>query len=166
MRVQPRGCKRSVDRGVSRPGIERRKPSSGCRCSLDRQKAIRKASLSRDARRPRVVVDPGMLTAFCTGTGRSPSLSPPAVAGISSGRPGAVADEHGGEVGLAQGSKEAGEQGGFGRGGACGAKGRGQGECGTAKHGPDSEPGSRVTGAVGAKTSSGELLPIGNSGSG
>src|SRR5690349_18070594 len=28
-----------------------------------------------------------------------------------------------------------------------GAKGRGQGECGTAKHGPDAEPGSRVTGA-------------------
>src|SRR5262249_39246286 len=27
-------------------------------------------------------------------------------------------------------------------------KGRGQGECGTAKHGPDAEPGSRVTGAV------------------
>src|SRR5215813_7929660 len=85
--------------------------------------------------------------AFCTGTGRSPSLSPPAVAGISSGRPGAVADERGGEVGLAQGSKEAGEQGGYGRGGACGAKGRGQGEGGTAKHGPDSVPGGRVTGA-------------------
>jgi len=28
---------------------------------------------------------------------------------------------------------------------ARGAKGRGQGECGTAKHGPDAEPGSRVT---------------------
>src|SRR5215472_7479547 len=33
-------------------------------------------------------------------------------------------------------------------GGARGAKGRGQGECGTAEHGPDAEPGSRVTGAV------------------
>ena len=41
---------------------------------------------------------------------------------------------------------EASEQSGLGCGGARGAKGRGQGECGTAKHGPDAEPGSRVTG--------------------
>src|SRR5215813_4084266 len=101
--------------------------------------------------------------AFCTGTGRSPSLSPPAVAGISSGRPGAVADERGGEVGLAQGSKEAGEQGGYGRGGACGAKGRGQGEGGTAKHGPDSEPGGRVTGAGRSRSESGSGGSTGSS---
>ena len=44
-------------------------------------------------------------------------------------------------------ARKAGEQGGFCRCGACGAKGRGQGECGSAQHGPDAEPGSRVTGA-------------------
>src|SRR5262245_9201941 len=70
MRVQPRGCKRSVDRGVSRPAV---------------------------ARQP--------------------------WPGLRRGRPGAVVDERGGEVGLAPGSDEAGEQGGFGRCGACGAKG-------------------------------------------
>src|SRR5271166_2531040 len=65
-----------------------------------------------------------------------------------SGRPEAVADdEPDGEVGPARSSAEASEQGGLGRCGARGAKGRGQGECGSAKHGPDAEPGSRVTGA-------------------
>src|SRR5271157_4190669 len=85
---------------------------------------------------------------FCTGTGRSPSPSPPVVAGTLSGRPEAVADdERDGEVGPARGSVEGGEQSGFGRCGVRGAKGRGQGECGPAKHGPDAEPGRRVTGA-------------------
>ena len=70
------------------------------------------------------------------------------MAGTASGRPEAVADdEREGEVGPARSSREASEQSGLGCGGACGAKGRGQGECGTAKHGPDAEPGSRVTGA-------------------
>src|ERR1700751_4789074 len=74
---------------------------------------------------------------------------PPVVVGTASGRPEAVADdEREGEVGPAQSSREASEQSGLGCGGARGAKGRGQGECGTAKHGPDAEPGSRVTGAV------------------
>ena len=54
-------------------------------------------------------------------------------------------------------SKEAGEQSatihgglnrsGAERGGAGGAKGGDQGECGPAKHVPDAEPGKRVTGA-------------------
>ena len=52
-----------------------------------------------------------------------------------------------GEVGPAHSSEEAGEQGGARPRRSRGAKGRGQGECGTAKHGPDAEPGSRVTGA-------------------
>src|SRR5271157_4811007 len=56
-------------------------------------------------------------------------------------------DEREGEVGPARSSREASEQSGLGCGGARGAKGRGQGECGTAKHGPDAEPGSRVTSA-------------------
>src|ERR1700746_2925747 len=84
--------------------------------------------------------------AFRPGTGRSPSPSPPVVAGTASGRPEAVADdEREGEVGPARSSKEANEQSGLGCSGARGAKGRGQGECGTAKHGPDAEPGSRVS---------------------
>src|SRR6476660_8992671 len=98
------------------------------------QKAIRPVSITRDTCRPRVVVDPGMRAeAFCTGTGRSPSPSPPVVAGTLSGRPEAVADdESGGEVGPARGSEEASEQGGLGRCGARGAKGWGQGKCGSA----------------------------------
>jgi hypothetical protein len=73
---------------------------------------------------------------------------PPVVVGTPSGRPEAEADdEREGEVGPARSSREASEQSGLGRGGARGAKGRGQGECGTAKHGPDGEPGSPVTGA-------------------
>jgi RNA-directed DNA polymerase len=67
------------------------------------------------------------------------------VAGTASGRPEAVADdEREGEVGPARSSREASEQSGLGCGGACGAKGRGQGECGTAKHCPDAEPGSQA----------------------
>ena len=72
--------------------------------------------------------------------------SPSVVAGTLSGRPEAVADDEcDGEVGPARSSEEASEQGGLGCCGARGAKGRGQGECGSAKHGPDAEPGSRVT---------------------
>ena len=44
----------------------------------------------------------------------------------------------------ARSSEEASEQSGLGRYGVCGAKGRGQGECGSAKHGPDAEPGGRI----------------------
>src|ERR1700730_10039086 len=52
------------------------------------------------------------------------------------------------EVGLRHHSScEAGEQSGAIRCGAGGAKGGDQGECGLAKHAPDSEPGLRVTGA-------------------
>jgi hypothetical protein len=61
------------------------------------------------------------------------------------------------EVAPRHSSEEAGEQSGRtlcgascrgkARGGAGGAKGGGQGECGPAKHAPDSAPGERVTGA-------------------
>ena len=50
-------------------------------------------------------------------------------------------------VGLRHSSCEADEQSGAIRGGAGGAKGGGRGECEPAKHGPDTEPGNRVTGA-------------------
>ena len=48
---------------------------------------------------------------------------------------------------FAHSSCEAGEQGGAIRRGAGGAKGGDQGECGPAKHAPDSEPHKRVPGA-------------------
>src|SRR3954463_11986268 len=66
----------------------------------------------------------------------------------ASGRPEAVADdERGKEVRLADSTGEAGEQSGTSRGGVGGGKRWDQEECGPAKHGPDTGPGSRVTGA-------------------
>src|SRR5882757_4081016 len=66
----------------------------------------------------------------------------------ASGRPEAVADdERGEEVRLADNTCEAGEQSGTPRCGAGGGKQRDREKCGTAKHGPNAEPGSRVTGA-------------------
>src|ERR1700730_9914685 len=66
----------------------------------------------------------------------------------ASGRRRVVADDaRAREVGLCQSSGEANEQSGAIRCGAGGAKGGDQGECGPAKHAPDSEPGLRVTGA-------------------
>src|SRR5262245_8328225 len=112
------------------------------------QKARWPVSSSQDTSQPRVVADPGMCRSLLPGNRRSPSLSPPVVAGTASGRPEAVADdEREGEVGPARSSREASEQSGLGCGEARGAKGRDQGESGSAKHGPDAEPGSRVTGA-------------------
>ena len=61
-------------------------------------------------------------------------------------------DERTREVGPSSSSCEAGEQGGAIRRRAGGAKGWDQGECKPAAHGPDAEPGNRVTGA-GAHTS-------------
>src|ERR1700737_2592383 len=64
------------------------------------------------------------------------------------GKGGAVADDaRAWEVGLRHSSCEAGEQSGAIRCGAGGAKGGDQGECGSAKHAPDSEPHKRVKGA-------------------
>src|SRR5437660_1788184 len=66
----------------------------------------------------------------------------------ASGRPEAVADdERGEEVRLADNTCEAGEQSGPPRCGAGGGKQRDREKCGIAKHGPNAEPGSRVTGA-------------------
>src|SRR6202521_688586 len=71
-----------------------------------------------------------------------------AVPRAASGRPEAVADdERGGEVRPIGSTCEAGEQSGAIRRGAGGGKRWDQEECGTAKHGPDTEPGSRVTSA-------------------
>src|SRR5215470_1971918 len=65
---------------------------------------------------------------------------------IGKGKPKAD-DERTREVGPNSSSYEAGEQDGAIRRGAGGAKGWDQGECEPAAHGPDAEPGNRVTGA-------------------
>jgi hypothetical protein len=66
----------------------------------------------------------------------------------ASGRRGVVADDaRAREVGLCHSSWEADEQSGAICCGAGGAKGGDQGECGPAKHAPDSEPHKRVPGA-------------------
>jgi hypothetical protein len=75
----------------------------------------------------------------------------PLLVRIGKGEPKAD-DERTREVGPSSSSCEAGEQGGAIRRGAGGAKGWDQGECEPAAHGPDAEPGNRVTGA-GAHTS-------------
>src|SRR6266851_7501629 len=66
----------------------------------------------------------------------------------ASGRPEAIADdERGEEVRLIDGTCEAGEQSGAIRRGVGGGRRWDQEECGTAKHGPDTESGSRDTSA-------------------
>src|SRR5712692_7403130 len=75
----------------------------------------------------------------------------PLLVRIGKGEPKAD-DERTREVGPSSSSCEAGEQGGAIRRGAGGAKGWDQGECEPAAHGPDAEPGNRITGA-GAHTS-------------
>src|SRR6516165_7405014 len=62
-------------------------------------------------------------------------------------------DERNGGVRPVHSTNEASEQNGGTRCGAGGGKGRGQEECGSAKHEPDAEPGDRVTSA-GAHTRS------------
>src|SRR6516165_9944756 len=69
----------------------------------------------------------------------------PLLVRIGKGKP-IADDERTREVGPSRSSCEAGEQGGAIRRGAGGAKGWDQGECEPAAHGPDAEPGNRVTG--------------------
>src|ERR1700674_4523755 len=66
------------------------------------QKATRRASIARDARRPRVVVEPGMRRILLFGNREISKLSVGVIARTASGRPEAIADdERPGEVGLA-----------------------------------------------------------------
>ena len=84
----------------------------------------------------------------CAGTGRSRDRPFGNRRRSASGRRGAVADDvRSREVRLCHSSWEADEQSDYGRSGAGGAKGGGQGEREPAKHAPDTEPGARVTGA-------------------
>src|SRR5262245_9557709 len=90
----------------------------------------------------------------CAGTGRSHDRPFGNRRRSASGRRGAVADDaRSREVRLCHSSWEADEQSGPDRCGAGGAKGGGQGEREPAKHGPGTEPGTRVTSA-GARTAS------------
>src|SRR3954465_13894790 len=76
------------------------------------------------------------------------ATAPGAVPGAASGRPEGVADdERDGEVRPTDRPGETADQGGASRGGVGGGKRWDQEECGPAKHGPDTGPGSRVTGA-------------------
>lgn len=72
MRGGPRGPRRSVDRGERRPAIERRKPSSGCRCppSCRRQRGARREREAHPG--PASSEDLACAEAVCPGTGRSP----------------------------------------------------------------------------------------------
>src|ERR1700726_3344986 len=110
------------------------------------QKAKRRMTISRDMRRSRVVVAPGMRRRLLPGNRDISGSSLQTPAGTASGRPEAEADdERSGEVGFAHSSGEASERSGASRRGGGGAKGWNQGECGPANHGPDTEPESRVT---------------------
>src|ERR1700730_9969151 len=110
------------------------------------QKATRRMTISRDMRRSRVVVAPGMRRRLLPGNRDISGSSLQTPAGTASGRPEAEADdERSREVGFAHSSGEASERSGASRRGGGGAKGWNQGECGPANHGPDTEPESRVT---------------------
>src|SRR5450759_5555052 len=106
-------------------------------------------AISRAPRRPGVVEDTGMCGSSLRWNRETPRPSTGTLPIWSaSGRRGAVADDaRTWGVRLRHSSCEADEQGGAIRCGAGGAKGGGRGECEPAKHGPDSEPGNRVTGA-------------------
>src|SRR5271155_3178362 len=106
-------------------------------------------AISRAPRRPGVVVDTGMCGRSLHGNRETPRPTIGALpAWSASGRRGAVADDaRTWGVRLRHSSCEADEQSGAIRCGAGGAKGGGCGECEPAKHGPDTAPGNRVTGA-------------------
>jgi hypothetical protein len=117
--------------------------------SSNRQKATRPGALLRAPGRLRVIVDPGTHVGLLHGN-REVSAPPRDADPVAApGRHDAEAgDAWSGEVRPAGSTDEAGEQGGAIRGGVGGGKRRGREECTAANHGPDTEPGSRVTGAV------------------
>ena len=146
----PRGSTRSVDRGAYRRGIERRKQCSpGCRCRRGKQKATGAGPSSQGPSPPRVVFRPSACTYSPLRGNRD--LFVTALGGsfrAASGRPEAVADdERGKEVNSPIVPAKPANKAGRSRGGAGGGKQWDQEECGTAKHGPNAEPGSCVTGA-------------------
>jgi hypothetical protein len=122
---------------------ERRLSSwSNATCAMPSCEALssRRGRRAHHAQKDRV----GTWDISCPTTGNMPTWS-------ASGRRGVVADDaRAREVGLLVSSDETGEQSRAKRGfcgGVGGAKGRGQGECGPAKHASDLEPHKRVKGA-------------------
>src|ERR1039458_5206386 len=112
-------------------------------------------AIVRAPRRPGVVLDTGMCGRSLLGNRETPRLTTGHLPDWSaSGRRGAVADdERTRGVRLRHSSWEADEQSRATGCGVGGAKGGGRGECESAKHGPGTVPGNRVTGA-GAHTAS------------
>src|SRR3984893_11419544 len=114
------------------------------------QKATGADAIARASVPPRVVWDPGMHRRLLHGNRES---SVTALRGRSQGpnrgkaRAEGASNTREGAVRLTDSTEEVGEQGGARRGGADGGKRWDREECGTAKHGPDTEPGSRVTSA-------------------
>src|SRR5215470_14019588 len=119
------------------------------------RKATRFGRTIARSERPGVVEEPGMCRSSLDGNREIPRLaSRGAPLWPASGRRGAVADdEQTWEVRLRNSSWEADEQSRATGCGVGGAKGGGRGECESAKHGPGTAPGNRVTGA-GAHTAS------------
>src|SRR6516162_5494540 len=148
----PKDCRRSEGSGGRQSGPHRR---AGAETSL-----VDFAALHLRARYRERLDDPAWsetlacADAPCAGTGRSRDRPFGNRRRSASGRRGAVADDaRSREVRPRHSSWEADEQSDYGRGGAGGAKGGGQGECEPAKHAPDTVPGTCVTGA-GAHTAS------------
>src|ERR1019366_1165470 len=106
-------------------------------------------AIVRAPRRPGVVLDTGMCGRSLRGNRETPRLTTGHLPDWSaSGRRGAVADdERTRGVRLRHSSWEADEQSRATGCGVGGAKGGGRGECESAKHGPGTVPGNRVTGA-------------------
>src|SRR5215469_5256458 len=98
---------------------------------------------TRASGQPGVVEEPGMCRSFLGGNREIPRPTNRSKAARSaSGRRGAITDdERTREVRLCRSSWEVGEQGRAIGCGTDGAKGRGQGKCGPAKHAPGTEPG-------------------------
>ena len=121
-------------------------PYPGCRCCLRDRRQHELERPLQDQARPGVVEDPGMYRRFSRG---NREISTPASNPLGS-RHQREGDEpkpmrlRCGEVGRADSTDEACEQGGRIRGGARGGKRCEGEECGLAKHGPDTEPDHRV----------------------
>src|SRR5438876_8587539 len=113
------------------------------------RKATRFGRTIARSERPGVVEEPGIRRSSLDGNREIPRLaSCGALLWPASGRRGAVADdERTWEVRLRNSSWEADEQSRATGCGVGGAKGGGRGECESAKHGPGTVPGNRVTGA-------------------
>jgi len=143
--VEGGGAVRSVDRGACRPAIEPRKSQSGCRRRSDFGRRYGEARERECHTGPARSQTLACTDAPCAGTGRS-SGRPSAVPAVRIGEvsPTVADDARPGEVRPAHSSIEAGERARVSGRGVGGAKGRGRGKHGSARHAPDPEPGKHV----------------------